>query len=153
MQLAVLDRCAVPRRLKPVLWVIKRRSGCTFESLYRGQDAAKLLARFGKHTQAYLYEHQNEPGFNPANPPGFSTHELFNDGMVYPRLRRGAKLEYWQLGIDVDDQDVEDAIAAAAHYGWHLRRPYSSGSEQHHLNFTKKPVLRGAALHLWRHRR
>lgn len=30
--------------------------------------------------QAYLYQHQSDPGFNPANPPGSSNHEAIPYG-------------------------------------------------------------------------
>lgn len=152
MRYKLIDCCPAPLRLYPFLVLVKRRSGCTFQSIYRGTDARKLLAKCGKHDQAYLYEHQGEPGIGPANPPGRSTHELRSDGVAYPGPV-GRKLEWWQCGLDVDDAHVDDAEAAVRHFGWQalLHRPYSAGSEYHHLNFTRKPTVRGAAAHRIKH--
>lgn len=119
--------------------------GATLASAYRGTDpgAAKYLtgqAPCFKHTQVYLYAHQGEPGIGPANPPGFSTHELFNDGVAYP-VARGAKLEPWQCGLDIDDAHVAAFCAAARRRGWIVTITYpTSPLEHHHVNFRKRPT-------------
>jgi len=133
MRYAVLDGCPVPRPLYPILKKLKKETGCTYNSLYRGDDVAGILHRYGKHTQRELYE-TLPPGM--ANPPDRGTHILRGDGVVGKLF---AKLKFWQCGIDLDDAYVDDVIAAAAEHGWELYRPYSSGSEYHHLNFASKP--------------
>lgn len=139
MRYKVLDGCPVPRPLYPILLQLKRDTGFTLESALRSDAVEKLLARHHKHTQRYLYEHQNDPGFNPANPPGFSTHELKSDGVAYP-TPRGHDLPWWCVGLDIDDEHIEAVIRAAARHGWKLFQPYPGGSEYHHLNFRERPA-------------
>lgn len=138
MRLKLIDECPCPRRLYPVLVKLKRDTGCEFQSIYRGDDAAKLLHRHGKHTQRELYEgyRAGRPGYNPANPPDRGTHILLGDGVV-GRLHE--KLDWWQVGLDIDDAHTDDVIRAAARQGWEVYRPYAGSSEYHHLNFRRKP--------------
>lgn len=138
MKYAILDDCPVPKPLYPILRKLKKETGCTYQSIYRGTDAEALLNAHGKHSQAYLYAHQGTQGIGPANPPGQSTHELRSDGVPYPGPV-GRKLHWWQCGIDADDAHVQALIAAAHRHGWKLYRPYGSGSEFHHINFARKP--------------
>jgi hypothetical protein len=142
----VIDGCPCPRPLYPILKKLKKETGCTYASIYRGTDAEALLNRYGKHSQAYLYAHQGTEGIGPANPPGQSTHELRSDGVPYAGPV-GRKLVWWQCGIDVDDAHVEALIAAAKRHGWKLYRPYGSGSEYHHVNFSEKPSRWKAFFH------
>jgi hypothetical protein len=142
---AVVQGCPVPRRLARPLRQILAASGAHLQSCYRGADAEPLLHRLGKSSQAELYEgfRLGRPGFNPANPPGFSTHELRNDGAAYPGKPRGARLKWWQCGIDVDDGHVQAFIREAGKRGYTVARTYpSSRAEYHHLNFRKPPLLR-----------
>lgn len=128
-----IDCCPVPKRLYPILVRLKKDiPGLHYNSLYRGNDARDMLHACGKHTQAELYKE----GY-PANPPGVGSHVLHGDGTygVY-----GDKLEWWQLGIDINDEFVKKFIHRARHYGWDVRQPYSSASEYHHVNFFKKPA-------------
>lgn len=138
---AVIDNCPVPRRLARRVRALKRDvPGARLNSCYRGHGATRLLHRLGKHTQAELYDGwiHRRPGFLPANPPGFSSHELHSDGNpVYGQ--RGRRIPFWKVGMDWDDQYVDALIRAAAKRGWHLVRPYSSGSEYHHVSFSRKP--------------
>jgi hypothetical protein len=139
---AVVAHCPVPKQLAPFLHELLQASGASLQSCYRGADAESLLRELGKMSQTDLYEGwiNKRPGFNPANPPGFSTHELRNDGEAY-RVPRGAKLKWWQVGLDVDDAHVQAFIAAAAKRGWKVARTYpSSHSEYHHVNFRKPPL-------------
>lgn len=146
MTYAIVGGCVAPEQLAPFLRTLQADSGCSYESIYRGEDqaAVALLHRLGKHTQAEIYQEYldgQEP--NPANPPGRSTHECRSDGVPYAGPV-GRELEWWQCGIDVDDAHVPAIIAAAAKYGWKLFRPYPTGSEYHHVNFRvqpKSPVL------------
>jgi hypothetical protein len=139
----VVQGSPVPKKLAPFLRRILRESGAHLQSAYRGADAEPLLHRLGKHSQTELYScwvHRIR-GCNPANPPGFSTHELRNDGAAYPRLRRGAKLQWWQVGLDIDDAHVQAFIRAAARHGWKVARTYpTSRAEYHHVNFRKPPM-------------
>jgi hypothetical protein len=135
----VIDGCVAPKQLIPFLEQLKSDTGCVYQSIYRGEDAQKLLNELGKHDQAQIYQEyldHEEP--NPANPPGRSTHELKSDGVPYPGPI-GRDLEFWQCGIEVDDEHVDAVEAAAKSYGWHVERPYPSGSEFHHLNFIARP--------------
>lgn len=133
MRYSVIDGCPCPKPMYPLLRRLKAETGCTYNSIYRGDDVADILHRFGKHTQAELYA-ELPPGV--ANPPDRGTHILLGDGVV------GAlheKLPWWRCGIDIDDSQVDAVIAAARRHGWKLYRPYPSGTEYHHVCFAKKP--------------
>jgi hypothetical protein len=137
----VIQDCPCPAGIAPYIYVVTHAAHATVNSIYRGQDAAALLHKYGKHTQAELYDgyQDGEPGFYPANPPGFSTHELKSDGVAYPNFPRGADLPWWCQGFDVNDSDVEHVEYQASLRGWELFRPYTSGVEYHHLNFKVQP--------------
>lgn len=136
MAYVLIDCCPAPEALADELQILKAATGCTFASIYRGTDAADLLAQCGKHDQAWLYA--NLPA-GQANRPGGSTHELFNDGVAYPGAW-GAKLEYWQCGIDLDDAHVAAFCAAARERGWTVTVTYpTSPVEYHHVNFRYEP--------------
>jgi hypothetical protein len=140
--LVVVDNCPCPERLARKIKVLKRDvPGAVLQSCYRGEDAAHLLHQHGKHTQGELYDGwiHHRPGFNPANPPGFSSHEARSDGNPFYGKPRGAALPWWMVGMDWDDAHIDALIHAARHHGWDLERPYPSGSEHHHLNFRKEP--------------
>lgn len=94
--------------------------------------------RYGKLSQYALYMGwlAGKAGFNPANPPGRSTHELRSDGVAY-RGPVGRPLAYWQLGLDVSDADT--LLRVLRRLGYDAFRPYSSGSEAHHINLRKNP--------------
>lgn len=132
MSYKVIDECPVPKRLYPILKQLKKDiPGLTYNSLYRGNDAADILHRYGKHTQAELYKE----GY-PANPPGVGSHVLRGDG-TFGAYKE--KLPWYMCGIDINDEFVKKFIHRAAHYGWHVKQPYSSSSEYHHVNFYRKP--------------
>lgn len=137
----ILARCPVPELIAPYIRIVTHEANATINSIYRGTDAQALLNKYGKESQAQLYSAwvRRQPGANPANSPGFSTHEQKSDGVAYPGVPRGGDLPWWGVGFDVDDSDVVHVIAAAQRHGWHLFRPYSSGSEYHHLNFKYEP--------------
>src|SRR5262249_27850627 len=118
-------------------------------SIYRGDDAAAILHRHGKHTQRELYQLFLEGRGAPANPPGFSTHELRSDGAAYPQFSRGGPAPWWAHGLDVNHWEVPHVIAAAARYGWRLFQPYHSGDEFHHLNFASRPKRPRPGTRLW----
>lgn len=134
----LIDSCPAPRELVDELQVLKKDLGGRqlFNSIYRGEDAAALLHSVGKHTQAEIYA-TYPPGV--ANPPGRSTHELFSDGVAYEGPI-GRKLEYWQVGLDINDADVVDFIDAARKRNWIVTITYpTSRVEYHHVNFRKEP--------------
>jgi hypothetical protein len=138
----VVHGCPVPAQFAPYVRTLLAESGASLISAYRGADAEALLHQLGKRSQAELYwawEHR-QPGANPANRPGRSTHELCNDGYAYPG-RAGAKLAWWQCGLDLDDAHVEAFIRAATRHGWRVSRTYPhQGSEYHHVNFRSPPL-------------
>jgi hypothetical protein len=57
-----------------------------------------VLSGYRSHQeQQYLFDHQHDPGFNPANPPGKSNHEAIPNG------------EAMGLAADLSPEDVFDA--------------------------------------------
>lgn len=145
---APLDSCPAPKLFIPELVAVKHDLGLSddfalYQSIFRGVEVRDMLAKFGKHDQQYLYEHQGSEGIGPANPPGHSTHELYSDGVAYP-ITDGHRLPFfWMVGLDVLDAYVEEYMAAARRRGWivTITYPTSSGSEHHHLNYRAQPVL------------
>jgi hypothetical protein len=141
MSYVLVDSCPTPRKLAPVLKRIKQRTGCVYQSIYRGPDVEGLLHRVGKHSQRELYQMFLAGRGNPANRPGQSTHELRSDGVAYVGPV-GRRLRWWQVGIDVDDAHVQAFIRQAAREGFHAAITYpGSRSEYHHINFRKAPVV------------
>jgi hypothetical protein len=137
----LVDCCPVPAKLEQVMRACLHESGATLQSCYRADDVSALLAKCGKHSQTWLYQHQGRPEQpNPANPPGRSTHELRNDGVAY-RGPAGMPLPYWCVGIDIDDAHVQAFIRAAAKHGWIATITYpGSRSEYHHVNWRREPI-------------
>jgi hypothetical protein len=138
----VIDQCPIPARLAPALLRIKQRTGATLNSCDRSPAAEPILRRFGKKSQRELFEgfRKGLPGFNPANPPGRSTHERRNDGIAYPGPA-GALLPYWCVGMDWSD--ARAVVAAAGAEGFIATITYPNNPrEGHHVNFRKKPRLR-----------
>ena len=144
MKFEVIDNCPVPAGLAPAIREIKRRTGATLNSCDRSSDAEPFLKRCkpAKMSQRELYEgfRLGRPGFNPANPPGQSTHERRNDGVAYPGPAK-LPLAYWCVGMDWENAD--GVMEAAAALGFTATRTYPlSAREQHHLNFRKEPKVR-----------
>jgi lysozyme len=133
-------------------------SGATFTVLSADRRDA-VLAKFNKqhgtslHGQQFLYDHQHDPGFFPANRPGTTSHCLFADGNPAYRvggkiLPAGGKLPRFFLGIDAVDtgagakpNDCSKLIGRLEQLGYHVTRPYHSGSEAHHFSFTTDPTV------------
>jgi putative peptidoglycan binding protein len=139
MDFQLIDNCPVPKQLADEIMQIKKLSGAHLNSCDRSSDAEPMLAKCGKMSQRELYDGfcQHKPGFNPANPPGYSTHERRNDGIAYP-VPRGAQLEWWQVGMDWDNPPA--VIKAAAKLGWIVTTTYPNAArEVQHLNFRKEP--------------
>jgi hypothetical protein len=144
-QFRVIQECPCPQLIAPFIAIVLNDAKASATSIYRGTDAEAILNKYGKHSQAQLYEgyERHEAGFLPANPPGHSTHELKSDGVAYPQIGNGKDLDCWMQGFDVDDQFIPVVMSAATKHHWELFRPYPSGSEYHHLNFKVMPVARG----------
>lgn len=131
MKYAVIDGCPAPPQLALFLELLKQDvPGLTYNSIYRGDDAASILHAHGKHTQRELYA--SMPG--GVNPPDRGTHVLLGDGTV-GKLHE--KLDPMRCGIDVDDTLVKKLIAAGRRRGITFAQPYPSGAEYHHLSATK----------------
>lgn len=128
--------------MAPAVLAIRVRSGARLNSCYRGDKATSLLKRLGKMTQRMLYGGwvRRLPGYNPANPPGYSTHELFSDGVAYRRRPRGVPLASWKCGMDWNDSAA--ALNAGRELGFDIRRPYGGDREYQHLNFYRKPKVK-----------
>ena len=135
----VIDRCPVPRELADEIRFLKQKTGATLNSCDRSSEAEPLLRANGKSSQRELFELAQAGKGNPANPPGFSTHERRNDGTAYPG-RRGTRLENWQVGMDWSPPDP--VVREAAKRGWIVTVTYpNNAQEAHHLNFRKAPEL------------
>lgn len=140
MKFRIVDGCPCPASIAPYVYLVLREAGQSASSIYRGSDAAALLHRRGKHTQAEI--HRLMPTI--SNPPGRSQHELRSDGNANAGPI-GRQLEEWQVGVDsgTNDQAAQDRVTAAAHrLGWKVRHPYSRGVEGHHWCFAKQPKPR-----------
>lgn len=110
-----------------------------------GDRRAGVAERFGHDSQLYLFEHQNDPGFNPANPPLTSSHEYRNGGEnrsypgyvggpAFPRIATGEKLKPQQLGLDLaSNEQASEFCHAVDKVGLEFFQPYDSGSELHHI--------------------
>jgi len=153
MRFDVIDRCPVPRQIAEPVRMIKRRVKAktgrepVLNSAFRGDPAESLLRRLGKSTQRMLYRGwvRRLPGFAPANPPGFSTHECFSDGVAY-RGPKGRPIRPWGCGLDWGPPDLlDDVDRAARELGFALFRPYRDGREAHHRNFARRPKLKKPA--------
>jgi peptidoglycan hydrolase-like protein with peptidoglycan-binding domain len=116
----VIDRCPVPRGLADEIRLLKEKTGSTLNSCDRSSEAEPLLRANRKKSQRELFELAQKGLGNPANPPGFSTHERRNDGAAYPG----------------------PVVREAAKRGWIVTVTYpDSAQEAHHLNFRKAPEL------------
>lgn len=146
--------CDDTRGFGDALAQISVRAQAPINSCAREQAAEPLLEQIGKMSQRELFNCAQArlrtgacPGScngncNPANPPGFSTHERRNDGVAYKRALRGARLRYWQRGVDVLISRVSVFIAEAAKEGWLVTQTYpSSVNEAQHVNFRRQPRI------------
>jgi Putative peptidoglycan binding domain len=139
IEFEVIDRCAVPRELAEEIRFLKQKTGATLNSCDRSPEAEPILRANGKKSQRELFDLAQKGLGNPANPPGFSTHERRNDGTAYPG-RRGTRLEDWQVGMDWSPPDP--VVREAAKRGWIVTVTYpNNAQEAHHLNFRKAPEL------------
>lgn len=101
------------------------------------------------HGQQYLYDHQHDPGFNPADRPGTTSHCLFSDGNPAYRvdgrqIPSGGRLPDYMLGIDAVDRGAVNTcprlVQALTDLHYHVVHPYAAGSEAHHIVFVQNPI-------------
>jgi hypothetical protein len=142
--LCVVQECPVYADIGPYISLLATDAKATIDSIFRGAAGTKILNRYGKHSQPQLCDATPEQRIEwgilgTPNAAGFSTHELFSDGVAYPYIPRGEKLEWWMQGFDVNDADVDRVKLQAAEHGWELWQPYPGSDENHHLNFKSKP--------------
>lgn len=94
------------------------------------------------HSQQYLYDHQHEPGFFPANKPNQTSHVGYADGNpFYGPI--GSRIPRYKWGIDATQRPGGDASSAVSwlnKHGYSAERPYSSNNERHHFSFVKSPA-------------
>ncbi len=140
---ALVDGKPVPAQLEEEILEMKRRTGATLNSCLRNQPAVEFARAQGCRlsSQEELYDgfRRGLPGYNPANPPGLSTHEQRNDGVAYP-VPRGAPLAYWQVGMDWSNSGA--VLVAARELGFVATLTYPNNPrEGHHLNLRKEPTL------------
>jgi lysozyme len=111
---------------------------------------AGIPEQFGKKSQATLFacfQRREATGVcpaecagdcNAANPPGHSSHELRSDGRGFGKRPSGAKLNWYELGIDVDDP-----VGLLGHLkalGYKAHQTYKGSSQEvQHINFTADP--------------
>jgi hypothetical protein len=133
----------------PYIAICVNDAHATVNSIYRGPEAAAILHKHGKHSQAELHTMFQRGRGAPANPPGYSTHELRSDGVAYPHVAPGSAVPWWAQGFDVNDADVHRVIAQAAKHGWVMWQPYRSGAEFHHLGFRVQPQRPKLNSRLW----
>ncbi|MFL5825284.1 MAG: peptidoglycan-binding protein [Thermoleophilaceae bacterium] len=146
MRYELIDQRPVPSALAQDMRELKSATGATLTSCLRNQQAVDFARAQGAHlmSQQELYDGfiHHLPGFNPANKPGASTHELRNDGAAYVGPAR-MPLRYWQVGQDWGSKaGAEATVRAAASRGWIATVTYPHNpKEQHHVNFRKEPKL------------
>lgn len=141
MRFSTVDGCVVPADLEEELRAIKKDSGATLVSCYRGEDATEMLHRLGKWTQVDAWNAFINGTGNPANRPRQSTHECYSDGVAY-RFPVGTRLRYWMVGMDWDIPHVQAVVKAAAKRGWTATVTYpTSTRERQHVNLRKEPKL------------
>jgi hypothetical protein len=101
------------------------------------------------HGQGYLYQHQHDPGFCPADSPNTTSHCLFSDGnptykVGGSQIPAGAQLPNYMLGLDIVDVGATNTcprlMQALTALGYHVVHPYSAGSEAHHIVFVANPI-------------
>ena len=130
----------VPAKIEPVVVVCLRASGGTLSSGLRTVDAVAWARSRGAvlQSQAELYDLFVRGQGNPANPPGFGTHELRSDGVAFPAITRGMKLRWYMVGLDIGAVSGQRFCDEARDEGWVCAVSYPS-SESWHVNFRKRP--------------
>jgi hypothetical protein len=137
-----------------VLQDVREHSRRHFTLISADRRNLPAVRKFGHAIQADLWKAwvNHEPGANPANPPGTSTHEYRNGGtnqgvtgsIAYHTLFAfGATLPPWGLGLDfASPADAEVFIEEAKRHGYPAFLPYPGTSEAHHVNLEHSPLNR-----------
>lgn len=132
----------VPQRMAVVIEACLRESGGTLSSGLRTQQAVAWARARGAvlQSQAELYDLFVRGIGNPANPPGYGTHELRSDGVAFPAITRGAPIPWWAVGLDVGTVSGQRYCDAARKLGWVVTVTYPS-SESWHVNHRRLPKV------------
>ncbi len=130
------------------------RANAPITSCAREVAAEPFLVELGKMSQKQLFDcftqfdktkvcpERCHGNCNPANAPGASTHERFNDGKAYRFWPRFMKLPVWARGIDVQRDRVDAFCAEARREGFVVTLTYPGVvKEAQHVNFRKKPTI------------
>lgn len=144
MKFVAVDGSPVPSDIAPLVIAVKKKTGATLNSCYRGQDpnAQPILKKYGKKNQAELYRLYRQGKGNPANRPGQSTHECRNDGVAYA-LPVGVLLRSWQVGQDWSISHVDQVVAEYRRQGVEATVTYPNSSrERQHVNIRKAPKIK-----------
>lgn len=143
MKYELINGKPVPAELAPELRAMGLGDDIHLNSALRTQDAVNWARKQGAQlsSQDELYDGfiHGRPGFNPANRPGTSTHELRSDGRAYPGPV-GRPLRYWEVGIDSTNTQELRRRAAKHGFTFTLTYPGSVGEAQHG-NFRKEPKI------------
>jgi hypothetical protein len=150
----------IPRGLAFAIWHIEDHGAPV--SIFSADRTVKAIAdhnaQFGTqlHAQQFLFDNQNKPGFNPANPPARTSHCYFADGNPAYKNSKGqivapgGRIPWYSVGIDLADkgktEDCRHFLTVAHKLGYEFIQPYKVGSEQHHVIAVKSPV---ATLEHW----
>lgn len=145
MKYEIVTGKPVPRALAAELRALQSATGATLTSCARNQAAVNWARGKGYalSSQKELWDLYLAGRGNPANPPGYSTHEFRSDGVAFA-IPRGWPIRYWMVGQDWGDGYHARAVCAAARKrGWVATITYPTNPrEQHHVNFRKEPVLK-----------
>lgn len=141
MKFELIDCKPVPAPLAASIREIKSRTGAVLVSCDRSVQGVAHARAHGcsLSSQKDLWDGwvARRPGFNPANPPGRSTHERRNDGVAY-KGPVGMPLRYWQVGMDWSN--ARGVVQAAKSLGFLATVTYPGNPrEGHHVNFRKEP--------------
>jgi hypothetical protein len=130
------------------------RADAPINSCAREKAAEPLLNQLGKMSQQQLFkcaQAKKRTGVcppscngncNPANAPGQSTHERFNDGKAYRFWPSRFHLPVWGRGIDVDRARVAAFCDEARKEGFTVTLTYPGvANESQHVNFRKQPRI------------
>lgn len=146
MKYELIDCKPVPAKLAPAMRRVRATGSAVLTSCARNQEAVDFARRMGctLSSQVELYAGwvARRRGFNPANPPGRSTHEFRNDGVAYAG-RAGSKLRWWQVGQDWGTRaGAEETVREYARLGFTAAVTYPGNPrEGHHINLRKMPRI------------
>jgi hypothetical protein len=135
----VIQGFPAPADIAPYIALLCEDTGAQLSGAYRGADAEHLLLAHGQNNQDGMFNAGPDAKLQSLNPSGTSTHELFSDGEVYPYVKRGDPLEWWQMGWGVNPEKADEVVHYAESIGWDVFQPYPHFTD--HLNFRFPPQL------------